>query len=171
MTAAHFAAALAIKARVPRAPTWALIVGAFIPDFVWILLAAIGIEPTRREVFFDDWSHSLLSVVVYATLYALPFRKQGREVTTAMIVAVLSHFLLDMPVHPKALALYPYSPWHIGLGHSAVSPMNYWYVQFATTLMLLALYLAAARKASALSSRILASAILVLGWHIVLLPS
>jgi hypothetical protein len=39
MYAPHFAAALAIKGRSPGAPLWALFVGAFIPDLVWIALA------------------------------------------------------------------------------------------------------------------------------------
>ena len=59
MYVAHFAGALAIKSRVPKAPTWALLVGAFIPDFIWIVLANRGIEPTEPSLFFDDWSHSL----------------------------------------------------------------------------------------------------------------
>jgi hypothetical protein len=83
VTAAHFAAALAIKSRVPEASTAALIVGAFIPDFAWIILATAGVEPTRREVFFDDWSHSLLSVAVAATAYAWLFRKHGLGVAGA----------------------------------------------------------------------------------------
>ena len=105
MTAAHFAAALAIKSRVPEAPTAALIIGAFIPDFMWIGLSTVGIEPTKREIFFDDWSHSLLSVIVFAAVYAFFFRNRGPRVAAALRLAVGSHFLLDLPVHPKDLAL------------------------------------------------------------------
>jgi len=46
MYAAHFAAGLAIKSRAPQAPTWALLVGAFIPDFVWI---AFGLAASSRR--------------------------------------------------------------------------------------------------------------------------
>ena len=129
MTAAHFAAALAIKSRVAEASTAALIVGAFIPDFVWIILATAGVEPTRREVFFDDWSHSLLSVAAAATAYAWLFRKHGLGVAGAAWLAVFSHFALDLPVHPRDLALYPHSSIRAGLGLSAVAPMTYWYIQ------------------------------------------
>jgi hypothetical protein len=107
MTAAHFAAAVAIKSRVPKASTTVLIFAAFIPDFIWIILATSGIEPTKRENFFDDWSHSLLMILVYATIYSLLFWKRGRSVLVAIWLAVFSHFILDMPVHPKDLALYP----------------------------------------------------------------
>jgi hypothetical protein len=126
MTAAHFAAALAIKSRVPKAPAAALILGAFIPDFIWIVLATAGVEPTKREIFFDDWSHSLLSTVVSASVFALLFWQRGRGVAFAMWGAVFSHFILDLPVHPKDLALYPHSSVHLGLGLSNTAPMNYW---------------------------------------------
>ena len=79
MYAPHFAAALAIKARTPEAPLWALLTGAFVPDLLWIVLARIGIEPAQTSNFFDGWSHSLISVVVLATLYALPFLPKGRS--------------------------------------------------------------------------------------------
>ncbi len=98
MTAAHFAAALAIKGRLPKAPTSALVFGAFIPDFVWIVLATTGVETTKREIFFDDWSHSLISIAVYASLFGLLFWRRGSMVAFAMWLAVFSHFILDLPV-------------------------------------------------------------------------
>jgi hypothetical protein len=170
MTAAHFAAALAIKSRVPKAPTSALIFGAFIPDFIWIILATTGIEPTKREMFFDDWSHSLLSIVVYSVLYSLLFWKRGRDVAFAMWLAVFSHFILDMPVHPKDLALYPHSPVHLGLGLSQTAPMNYWYIQLAVVLVLLAIYIDGTRRLRVAPKWVVSSCVLVLGWHIVLMP-
>lgn len=53
MYAPHFAAALAINARSPGAPLWALLIGAFIPDLAWIAFARIGIEPAQASNFFD----------------------------------------------------------------------------------------------------------------------
>lgn len=169
--AAHFAAALAIKSRVRQAPTWALIVGAFIPDFIWIALAAAGIEPTKREIFFDDWSHSLLSVVVYATVYRLLFAKRGKRVAAAMWLAVMSHFLLDLPVHPKDLALYPHSSVHLGLGLSTIAPMSYWYIQMATVLALLAIYVSGGDRLRIARRSVFATVVLVIGWHLVLMPA
>ena len=170
MTAAHFAAALAIKSRFPRAPTAALILGAFIPDFIWIVLATAGIEPTKREIFFDDWSHSLLSIVVYASLFALLFWKRDRSVAFAMWLAVFSHFILDLPVHPKSLAIYPHSSIHLGLGLSDIAAKNYWFIQLAVTLVLLAIYVYGTRRLRIAPKWIVASCVLVLGWHIVLMP-
>jgi len=70
MYAPHFGAALAIKGRSPGAPLWTLFVGAFIRDLVWIAFARMGIEPAQTSNFFDDWSHSLVSVAILATLFA-----------------------------------------------------------------------------------------------------
>jgi hypothetical protein len=47
MYAAHFAAGLAIKSRAPQAPTWALLIGAFLPDFIWIAFGLARIEPSQ----------------------------------------------------------------------------------------------------------------------------
>lgn len=170
MTAAHFAAALAIKSRVPEAPTAALIVGAFIPDFVWIALATSGIETTKRELFFDDWSHSLLSIIVFATVYSFFFRNRGPRVARAAWLVVFSHFLLDLPVHPKALALYPHSLMHFGLGLSAIPSIDYWFIQLAAVVLLLAVYATSARRLNVRGDVIFASCVLVLGWHVVLMP-
>jgi hypothetical protein len=47
MYSPHFAAALAIKSTAPRAPLWALLTGAFLPDMLWIALARLGVEPAQ----------------------------------------------------------------------------------------------------------------------------
>ena len=114
MYAPHFAAALAIKSRVPSAPTWALLIGAFVPDLLWIALARIGIEPAQTSNFFDDWSHSLVSVSILATLFASAFLRNGKPAVVAIWLAVFSHFLLDVPVHPKRLALAPLTGLYLG---------------------------------------------------------
>src|SRR5215470_10956032 len=114
MYAPHFAAALAIKSRVPSAPTWALLIGAFVPDLLWIALARIGIEPAQTSNLFDDWSHSLVSVAILATLFASAFLRSGKPAVVAIWLAVFSHFLLDVPVHPKRLALAPLTGVYLG---------------------------------------------------------
>src|SRR5215472_1404177 len=100
MYAAHFAAGLAIKSRVPKAPTAVLIAGAFLCDFIWIACFATGIEFAVPGHFWDDWSHSLASTLVWATLYGggvwLVMRRTPgvRFIALAAFVAVLSHFFL-----------------------------------------------------------------------------
>lgn len=74
----HYSVALAAGQYARRAPLWALLTGAFLPDLVWIVLARIGVEPADSANFFDDWSHSLLSTIVLATIFSLAFWKRGR---------------------------------------------------------------------------------------------
>jgi hypothetical protein len=153
MYAPHFAAALAIKGRAREAPLWALLIGAFIPDLLWIALSRIGIEPAQTSNFFDDWSHSLVSVAILATLFASAFLRRGKPVFIAILLAVFSHFLLDFPVHPKRLALAPLTGIYLGWDLLAwgsrpgwLGAINDWWLQAAVLLVLLLVYATAARR-------------------------
>ena len=153
MYAPHFAAALAIKGRAREAPLWALLIGAFIPDLLWIALSWIGIEPAQTSNFFDDWSHSLVSVAILATLFASAFLRRGKPVFIAIWLAVFSHFLLDFPVHPKRLALAPLTGIYLGWDLLAwgsrpgwLGAINDWWLQAAVLLVLLLVYATAARR-------------------------
>lgn len=143
----HYAAALAVKSRVPAAPVVALIVGAFLPDLLWIVLSRLGIEDARQQHFFDDWSHSLLATLVWAGVYSALFWRYGRAVVAAIALAVVSHFVLDFPVHPTRLALYPHSGIPLGWDWSQwasapgwLSIPNDWWLQALTLLVLLAIF-------------------------------
>ncbi|HEY6577730.1 MAG TPA: hypothetical protein VIY09_00280 [Rhizomicrobium sp.] len=173
MYAAHFAAALAIKSRAPKAPAWALLGGAFVPDFLWIGFAAAGVEPADPKIYFDDWSHSLLSIVIEATLFALLFYRRGAAVWLPVWLGVFSHFLLDLPIHPRPLALYPHASLHLGwnmwswgLSKSFLGATNYWWVQLAVTLVLLAIYARGARRIRIAPNLAAASCVAVLGLHL-----
>ena len=153
MYAPHFAAALAIKGRAREAPLWAPLIGAFIPDLLWIVLARIGIEPAQTSNFYDDWSHSLVSVAILATLFASAFLRRGKSVFVAIWLAVFSHFLLDFPVHPKRLALAPLTGIYLGWDLLAwgsrpgwLGAINDWWLQAAVLLVLLLVYATAARR-------------------------
>lgn len=166
MYAAHFAAALAIKSHAPKAPTWALLVGAFLPDFFWVGFGVAGIEPSQGPAFFDDWSHSLAMVLLWASLFSLFFLRRGLSVVFPIGLAVLSHFLLDLPIHPKNLALYPHSSLHLGWGLWRIGPRNYWWVQLGVVIALTLIYGQGARKLRFATNLILATCILLLGLHL-----
>ena len=70
MYAAHLAAGLAIKAAEPKAPAWAVLTAAFLPDLFWIGFAAVGAEPANGTMFFDGWSHSVVSILIQAAVFA-----------------------------------------------------------------------------------------------------
>lgn len=171
MYAPHFAAALAIKSRAPKTPTWALLTGAFICDLIWIGLARAGIEPTQLNVFFDDWSHSLATTVLWGALFALIFWRRGVSVMLPVWLAVFSHFLLDTPIHPKFLALYPHSSIHIGLVLSGqFGALKYWWVQFAGLLPLMLIYVHGAHKLRLPANLIAATCVLLIGLHLLMFP-
>jgi hypothetical protein len=178
MYAPHFAAALAMKGRTPEAPLWALLIGAFVPDLLWIVLARIGVEPAQTSNFFDDWSHSLVSVAILASLFASAFLRRGKPVFIAIWLAVFSHFVLDFPVHPKRLALAPTT--HIYLGWDLLAwgsrpgwlgAINDWWLQLAVLLVLLVIYATGARGARIQPTTAAASSALLIGIHLLtLLP-
>ena len=178
MYAPHFAAALAIKGRTPEAPLWALLIGAFVPDLLWIALARIGIEPAQASNFFDDWSHSLLSVAILASVFALAFLRRGKTVFIAIWLAVFSHFVLDFPVHPRRLALAPMTHLHLGWdllawgsGPGCLGAINDWWLQLAVLLVLLIIYAAGARGARIQPTAAAASSALLIGVQLLtLLP-
>jgi hypothetical protein len=174
MYAAHFAASLAVKGRAPRAPLWALVTAAFLPDFVWIVLARAGVEPELPpRGFFDDWSHSLLMIVVTSTLFALLFWKKDRVVAAAVWIAGLSHLILDFLIHPARLALYPHSAIHLGWSlwsygqeKSSLGPNHYWWIEAAFIVLLLAVYGFSWRRVSPNWRIPAASCLLVAGLHL-----
>jgi hypothetical protein len=173
MYAAHFAAGLAIKGQAPKAPTWALLIGAFLPDFVWVALGLAGVEPSQGPAFFDDWSHSLLMVILWAALFAACFWRKGLVAVFPIGLAVLSHFFLDLPIHPKNLALYPHSSvhfgwnsWSYGLSRSWLGVTHYWWIELIALIMLLLVYVRGASRALFAGNLIAASCIFVVGLHL-----
>ena len=170
MYAPHFAAALAVKGRAREAPLWALLIGAFIPDLLWIALARIGIEPAQASNFYDDWSHSLVSVAILATLFASAFLRRGKPVFIAIWLAVFSHFLLDFPVHPKRLALAPLTGVYLGWDLLAwgsrpgwLGAINDWWLQAAVLLVLLLVYATGVRRSDPQPATVAASVTFLIG--------
>ena len=121
------------------------------------------------SVFFDDWSHSLASILVEASLFALIFIRRGMYVWAPIWLAVASHFLLDALIHPKPLALYPHATWHApwdlwnwGAAKTPLLFTHYWWVQFCIMVPLVAFYAIGARKQALPTNLIAATALSLL---------
>jgi hypothetical protein len=177
MYAAHFAAGLAIKGQVPKVPAWAVMLGVFLPDFAWVALGLAGVEPSQGPAFFDDWSHSLAMIVIAGLMFAFLFRTRGKDVMTAAGLSVFSHFLLDLPIHPKNIALFPHSSVHLGWGlwNFGQTPFfgasRYWWTELAVLSLLCVIYVRGAAHARYATNLVAASCILVFGLHFMsLLP-
>lgn len=174
MYTAHFAAALAVKARAPEAPAWALITAAFVPDFLWVVLAVAGVEPTQPPLgFFDDWSHSAVMIVVWASLFAALFWRMGRSVSLPVWITGLTHIPLDFLIHPKRLALYPHSSIHLGWDlwdwgqeKGWLGANQYWWVELAVIVVCAAVYVQGARKYRFAPNLIAASCVALAALHL-----
>jgi membrane-bound metal-dependent hydrolase YbcI (DUF457 family) len=157
----HFAAGLAIKAAEPKAPTWALLIGAGLLDLLFGPFVLAGLEratitPAVSPGFsldYIDWSHSLVMAIVWSFLFAAAFARSGRAVMIALGFAVFSHFLLDLPMHPKDLALWPDSTVHLGFGLWQTLPHGWWFVELASIGALWAYYWRRSKGGSSFGGR------------------
>src|ERR1700682_1929277 len=124
MYAGHFAAALAMKAAQPRAPTWVLHLGVGFVDVLFGIFVLLGIErvtmtpgqPPGFSLDFIDWSHSLAASIFWSVLFGLAFARRGRLIALWAGLAVFSPFVLDVFMHPPDLGLWTHATAHVGLG-------------------------------------------------------
>ncbi len=170
MYAGHFAAGLALKAREPSAPTWGILIGVGLLDllfgpFVLMGLERASITPAISPGFsldYIDWSHSLTMSLVWSALFAAAFLRLGWRVAGVMALAVFSHFLLDLPMHPPDMALWPGSNVHLGLGLWQKLPTGWWYVELVFVAAAGAYYWSRARSSTKFG-RLPLAVLLVLG--------
>jgi len=178
MYAGHFAAGMAIKATTPRAPTWAILLGVGFLDALFGIFVMLGIErvtmtPHASPGFsldFIDWSHSLLMSLIWSFVYCALFWRRGRPVCFLLAFAVFSHFLLDLPMHPSDLALWPYAQTHIGFGLWNRLPTGWWWIELAAVLAACAYYTARARQIKTFGGRALWACAVILLLHVANAP-
>ncbi|HEX9754455.1 MAG TPA: hypothetical protein VGA42_02040 [Gemmatimonadales bacterium] len=99
MYAGHFAAGLAIKASVPRAPTWGLLLGVGVLDLLFGPFVLAGIErasltPGTSPGFsldYIDWSHSLAPGLTYYWHRSRADRSFGHRALAVTLVVVALH--------------------------------------------------------------------------------
>jgi hypothetical protein len=178
MYAGHFAAGLAIKARQPSAPTWAILLGTGFLDILFGIFVALGIEhvtmmpgvPPGFSLDFIDWSHSLVMSILWSIAFAAVFWRLGRAVFYALVLAVYSHFILDWFMHPGDLALWPHSALHVGFGLWRRLPVGWWFIELACMLPLLAYYVFESRREKSFGHYAVAACGVVLLLHVINSP-
>jgi membrane-bound metal-dependent hydrolase YbcI (DUF457 family) len=115
MYAGHFAVALALKTVEPRTPSWALALAVGVLDILFGILVSLGVEASLPGgTLVLPWSHALLTVPIWALLFALPFRRAGRRAMLVLAAAVWSHLLLDLAVHRADIPVWPGSTTLLG---------------------------------------------------------
>jgi membrane-bound metal-dependent hydrolase YbcI (DUF457 family) len=128
MILGHYAVALAAKRYAPRTSLGTLILAAQLLDLIWPLFLLAGWERVhivpglmRASPFdFEHYpiSHSLLAALVWGALLGggyHVFRRYPRG-AAAIGIAVVSHWLLDVPMHRADLPLWPGGATKIGFG-------------------------------------------------------
>ena len=104
MYAGHFAVGLALRRRAPKVPVSVLLIAAFLLDLLWIAFGVARLDKTD----WNDWSHSLLMSMFWATLFALFFWGWGRRAVIVLWLGVFSHYVLDLTV--QGATYYPNEP-------------------------------------------------------------
>jgi len=154
--AGHFAAGLALKAKEPAAPTWGILPGVGLLDLLFGPFVLAGVErvtvtPGVSPGFsldHIDWSHSLLMAVIWSVVFGMLFVRWGRRVAVIAGVAVFSHFVLDLPMHPPDLAIWPGARAHLGFGLWRRLPTGWWFVEAAFVAVAWGYYFVRAREAT-----------------------
>ena len=124
----HYGVALAAKRAAPRTSLGTLVFAAQFLDELWPVLLLAGVERVRivpglmaaspLDFTHYPWSHSLLMAVVWGALLGGVYAGARRYGRGAWVVgaAVVSHWLLDLPMHRPDLQLWPGSPARVGFG-------------------------------------------------------
>jgi hypothetical protein len=174
MYVGHFAAGLALKGAEPKAPTWGLLLGVGLLDILFGPFVLLGIEratltPDISPGFsldYIDWSHSFAMAVVWSVLFAIPFLRMGKSVAAVMGLAVFSHFVFDIPMHPADLALWPNSSVHLGLGLWRSLPNGWWFVELGVIAAGWGFYMQRSRGSQTFGGHPIASAAVLLVFHV-----
>jgi hypothetical protein len=130
MFAGHYGPAFAAGA-LKRPPSMAAaFVAVQLVDFAWAGFVLTGVEHARvtpgflamsdLDLYDMPYTHSLAGALAWSVLGALVYRgldrKGGWTPALAIGALVFSHWLLDLLVHARDLALYPGSAVKLGLG-------------------------------------------------------
>lgn len=115
----HMAIGFAAKRFAPRASLGALIAAPVLADLLWPVFLLLGWEQVRivpgitkvtpLDLVNLSWSHSLVMLCVWATLFALGYFiwTRYRAGAIAIWLGVVSHWLLDWITHRPDMPLYP----------------------------------------------------------------
>ncbi len=118
MIAGHFGLAAGVKKYAPCVPLWALLLGTFWLDIIFLILAMAGIEsitpidPAHPAyggiIAHADYTHSLVgaALITVGTGW-LASRRWGQRGGVVIGAVVFSHWVLDLLVHRPDLPILP----------------------------------------------------------------
>jgi LexA-binding, inner membrane-associated putative hydrolase len=128
MILGHYGLALAAKRAAPRPSLGTFAFAAQWLDELWPILVLAGLERVRvapglmaanpLDFEYYPYSHSLAAAIVWSVLLGGIYYGLRRDRQSAGIIGllVLSHWILDLPMHRPDLQLWPGSAMRVGLG-------------------------------------------------------
>lgn len=140
----HFAVGFAAKKFAPRSSLAPLMAAPLLADMLWPPFLLLGWERVRivpgftrfnpLDLEYYPWSHSLLALLVWATLFAAIYHAIAHywPGTVAIWIGVVSHWVLDWITHRPDMPLYPGGPkFGLGLWNSIAGTMAVELAMFA----------------------------------------
>ena len=164
MFVGHFGVGFAAKKLAPETSLGTLVLAAMLADVLFLIFLPAGLEHIRiapgitrlnaLDLYDIALSHSVLTDVLWAGLFAGAYfaRRRYPAGAWAIIVAVLSHWLLDFVSHRPDMPLVPGIPRYFGLGLYN-SPVGLLIVEGLIWFGGIALYLRSTRAPSGRKSR------------------
>lgn len=117
MFVGHYGPGMGLKRFAPKVPLWVFFLAVQWVDVLWSIFILTGVEKARLtpgfteasplDLYYMPYTHSLTASIAWACLAALvASRFYDRRGALAVGIAVLSHWILDLPVHVADLPLY-----------------------------------------------------------------
>ncbi|MFL5614076.1 MAG: metal-dependent hydrolase [Gemmatimonadaceae bacterium] len=128
MLLGHYGVAFAAKRVAPRTSLGTLVLAAQLLDELWSIFVVAGIEHVRvvpglmaanpLDFIYYPFTHSLVGALAWSVALGIIYLAMRRDLRTAALlgVLVLSHWILDVPMHRPDLLLWPGSSMSVGLG-------------------------------------------------------
>ncbi|MEQ1931779.1 MAG: hypothetical protein ABL957_14780 [Parvularculaceae bacterium] len=125
----HYAPAVALKAVSKGPPLWHYFIAVQLLDYLWAIFILTGVEQARivpgflaasdLDLYNMPYTHSLAAALFWSLAAGAAYRlalnpRAGGGAAIAIACAVFSHWLADLLVHGKDLALYPGSEQKLG---------------------------------------------------------
>ncbi|HEY2375548.1 MAG TPA: metal-dependent hydrolase [Gemmatimonadaceae bacterium] len=173
MVLGHYGVAFAAKRLTPRTSLGTSVLAAQWLDELWPILVVAGVEQvavssapvgaSTLDFVYYPFSHSLAAAVVWSIVFGGLYFLSRRDRRSALIVGllVLSHWVLDFPMHLPDLPLWPGSSTRVGLGAWRSFPLTI-FLELVIFIPGLVVYLRATRARDRVGSWALWTMVIVL---------
>ena len=173
MLLGHYGVAFAVRRVIPRTSLGTTVFAAQLLDELWPIFLLLGIEQVRvvpgymaanpLDFVFYPYSHSLAAALAWSLLLGVIYYAMRRDRRSSVVVGllVLSHWVLDLPMHVRDLQLWPGSSIRVGLGAWHSIPLTI-LLELIVFLPGLVIYLRTTRARDRIGSWALAAMVIVL---------